>query len=374
VNKLRYPDEDSESDLVKTTVPVYSSRTRVRPLVSIVIPTRNRLHYLKEAVASVHAQTLGDWQLLIIDDASEDETASWLESMTDPRIEVVQMQRHVHRAGARNRGLSEASGELVIFLDDDDRFRSRALAVLARALHRHGELAIACGGRIEFDDAGQHRRSPNVRRSQVRALWPEILGGWVAGTGQVMFRTEALREIGGWDESLIAWQDVELLWRASRRLGPVFVDPYVVREYRKHPEQWVVRDRWEGLARLEESFVESLPPHERAIGEGAVRMRVLLREARETLHRHDEPGKAMRLFLAAYRSAPALARSPMFRPGFIRGLSQAFLAHAGGPRAHRMLESFRRRLLHILHRTPGRTFRFKNRIVDEPTIRDEAHE
>ncbi len=313
-----------------------------RPLVSIVIPTRNRLHYLREAVASVRAQTLGDWELLIVDDASEDGTPSWLRSITDPRIRVIRLNEHVHRAKARNRGIGEASGEFVIFLDDDDRFRSRALAVLVRALSRPGGLAVACGGEVEFDENGQRRPTPTVRRPQIRPLWPDILGGWIAGTGQVMFRTEALRDIGGWDERLTAWQDLELLWRASRRLGPIYLDPHVVREYRRHPQQWVPRDVWEARRQLEQSFIESLPPHDRAVGEGAFRMQVLLQEAQEMLHTHDEPGQAMRLFLAAYRSAPALALSPMFRLEFFRGLSQASLAHMGGPRAHRMLKSLRR--------------------------------
>ena len=298
------PTRIGDSDRMVKTLRFDSGHTMSRPLGSIVIPTRNRLHYLGEAVASVRSQTLGDWELLFVDDASEDGTPSWLRSITEPRIRVIQLNEHVHRAKARNRGIGEASGEFVIFLDDDDRFRPRALEVLVRALSRPGGPALACGGEVEFDDGGQLRPSPHVRTPQIRPLWPEILGGWVAGTGQVMFRTEALRDIGGWDERLIAWQDVELLWRATRRLGPVYLDPYVVREYRRHPEQWVPRDVRDARRRLEQSFVESLPPHERAVGEGALRMQLLLQEAREMLHTYDDPGRAMRLFLSAYRSAP----------------------------------------------------------------------
>jgi glycosyltransferase involved in cell wall biosynthesis len=97
------------------------------PDVSVVIPTRDRLAYLKEAVASVRAQTFGRWELLIVDDASEDETPDWLGSLEDPHIRVIRLDQHVHRAAARNRGLDLAAGEYVIFLDDDDRFRPRTL-------------------------------------------------------------------------------------------------------------------------------------------------------------------------------------------------------------------------------------------------------
>ena len=348
-----------------------SPHTDVGPRVSIVTPTRNRLRYLKEAVASVRGQTFPDWEMLIVDDASEDQTAEWLASITDPRIGSVRMGEHAHRARARNTGLAAARGEFVIFLDDDDRLRPRSLEVLLGGLLRH-DLAVGCGGAVLFDDYGQHRRMPHVRRRQIRPLWPEILGGWVAGTGRVMFQTAALRDIGGWDESLISWQDVELFWRASRRIGPIYMDPYVVREYRRHPDQWIPRDAWQARRRLERSFVASLPQQERDIGEGALRMQLLLEEAREMLHSRNEPERAMRLFLDAYRSAPALSRSPMFRLGFVRGFTQAAVAHVGGPRVNQTLESLRRELLRILHRTPGHAFQFQRRVVDEPTVRDKA--
>jgi cellulose synthase/poly-beta-1,6-N-acetylglucosamine synthase-like glycosyltransferase len=71
--------------------------TGIPPKVSIVIPTRNRLHYLKEAVYSVRAQTFVDWQLLIVDDASDDGTANWLGTTTDQRVQATRMNEHVHR-------------------------------------------------------------------------------------------------------------------------------------------------------------------------------------------------------------------------------------------------------------------------------------
>ena len=310
--------------------------------VSVVIPTRDRLAYLQEAVASVRAQTFAGWELLIVDDASEDGTPDWLGGIEDPRIRVLRLDRNVHRAAARNRGLQSTVGEYVIFLDDDDRFRTRALEVLIEPLRNHRDLVAACGARIEFDDHGYRKRIPHVRRPHRRELWPVVLGGWVAGTGQVMFRTEDLRSIGGWDERLTAAQDWDLLLRASRRFGPMYLHPAIVRERRMHPGQWLPHDHENALSVLERSFLASLPPRERAVGEGAVRMRALLEQAHKQLHAKGEPGEALRLFVAAYRSAPAVARSPMFRVWYLRGLTQAFLARVGGRHVNRLLESIRR--------------------------------
>ena len=59
------------------------------PLVSVVVPTYNRLHFLREALASVFAQTLQDWEMMIADDGSDDETRAFLRGITDPRVQVL---------------------------------------------------------------------------------------------------------------------------------------------------------------------------------------------------------------------------------------------------------------------------------------------
>jgi glycosyltransferase involved in cell wall biosynthesis len=344
----------------------------MQPVVSVVIPTRDRLRYLQEAVASVQAQTFDRWELLIVDDASEDQTRDWLRSITDTRIIVLRRDQHVERSAARNLGLYEAQGEYVIFLDDDDRFRPRALETLVEVLRRSRDVAVVCGARIEFDERGHRRRSRYVRTPQLRPLWPEVLAGWVAGPGEVMFRTELLRSIGGWDESLTTIEDWELLLRASYRLGPVFMHPDPVREWRRHAAQWRPHDVRDAISRVEQSFFRSLSSRERAIGEGAARLRVLFRAAQLRLHTEGEPGAALHLFVAAYRSAPSVARSPVFRLRFARGVAQALLARVGGPQAHRALESARRAAIRTLRQAPGRSFELK--VVEDSAIRDEQPE
>ena len=336
--------------------------------VSVVIPTRNRLEYLREAVASVQAQTYGRWELLIVDDASEDETPDWLASLRDERIRVLRIERPIERSAARNRGLTQASGEHVTFLDDDDRFLPLALEVLSRALAREG-TAVAVGARIEFDVEGHRRRATHVRRAETRALWPEVLGGWVAGPGEVMFHTGALRSIGGWDETVLSGvEDWELLLRAAHRLGPVYLDPRPVREWRKHPAQWEPAGVEEELSRIAAAFVDSLPPVEHAVGDGAARLRVLFLEAQLALHTEADPAAALRLFVEAYRAAPGVARSPMFRARFVRGLGQAGLGRLGGRHAQRILEESRRRVLRRFRLAPGQ--RYRRRIKPGPNGRD----
>ena len=337
-------------------------------LVSVVIPTRDRLPFLKQAIASVQNQTFGQWELLIIDDASEDETHSWLRSIDEPRIRSVHLEHQRHRAAARNVGLADSSGDYVIFLDDDDRFRPRALEVLVNALERNPDAQAACGGTVTFDDSGNSRTAPHARQPQIRHVWREAVAGWIAGTGQVLFRTETLRSIGGWNESLIALQDWELMLRFSR-VGSVYLHPYVVREYRRHAGQWYPYDHTEARNRILESFLASLPEGDRRNGLLAIRTRDFLELARVELHTNGRPEEAVRLFLAAYRASPGVVHSPMFRWGFIRGISQALLSRVAGRHGSWLLEASRRSTLRFLGRAPGQGL--ARRMVRDPAIRDD---
>ena len=86
------------------------------PTVSVVIPTHERRGLLKDAVDSVFAQTFDGWELVIVDDASEDGTWQWLETLTDPRVTKIRMESHSEQSKTRNTGLRAARGEYVIML------------------------------------------------------------------------------------------------------------------------------------------------------------------------------------------------------------------------------------------------------------------
>src|SRR5215472_9662532 len=92
------------------------------PLLSVVLPTRNRPRLLARAAASVLAQDVGSLELVVVDDASTDDTPDVLDRLTglDERVRVVRTASPLGPCEARNRGLEEAEGELVSFCDDDD--------------------------------------------------------------------------------------------------------------------------------------------------------------------------------------------------------------------------------------------------------------
>src|SRR5580765_5393661 len=90
------------------------------PLVTVVIPTYNRLALVQQAIASVIAQTYRNWELIIVDDGSDDGTPEAIISINNPRIKLVTKSHVGNIALMRNAGVDEGSGEWLAFLDSDD--------------------------------------------------------------------------------------------------------------------------------------------------------------------------------------------------------------------------------------------------------------
>ncbi|TYB57200.1 glycosyltransferase family 2 protein [Nonomuraea sp. PA05] len=112
---------------------------------SVVCPTYNRGPAIAATVESVLAQSLRDWELLVVSDASDDDTDEVVAGFAraDDRVRLIRTHRHGHPSGPRNIGLAEARGAYVAYLDHDDRWAPEHLAVLARALE--GEQLAATG-------------------------------------------------------------------------------------------------------------------------------------------------------------------------------------------------------------------------------------
>ena len=103
------------------------------PMVSVVLPTYGRLPLLRQAVASVVGQTFGDWELIIVDDGSTDDTREYLEAVDDPRVRPLRLE-HRGITSARSSGLGLARGKWVAFLDSDDLWLPGKLELQLRRL------------------------------------------------------------------------------------------------------------------------------------------------------------------------------------------------------------------------------------------------
>ncbi len=183
------------------------------PRVSVIMPKWNRSGLLREAIASIVGQTFENWELIVIDDGSTDDTAVVLRAMRDDRIRVERTAHTANPATARNVGLGLARGDWVAFLGDDDVWRPTKLATqLERA--KHSGCRWSYSAAEHADQAGRaYWRTPPDRLPSGNILLPLLaLDAAVAGTTVVVAR-ELLESVGGFDARFPRAHDF-VLWTA----------------------------------------------------------------------------------------------------------------------------------------------------------------
>lgn len=304
------------------------------PLVSVIIPTRDRLALLKEAVDSVMAQTLPSFEALVIDDASSDGTGEWLAGQSHQPVTAIVSKEQIGRALACNRGLEQAHGELVLFLDDDDRLRPSALELLYSALVKYPDAVGAIGARVLFNERGQRRELPHPRHRLMRVVWPDLLAGWMSPPGTILWRTEAIRAVGGWNEQIMVGGmggDRELWLRAARRRTMVCI-PDIVLEKRTHSGQWRAVDARQVQEQWMRKLIDSWPPEDRAVAVRLSRVYRMLNDAR-IAYGNLKPREALVFYGQAIRTAPAVLRSPLLAPQIVRGVAKSLIGYLTGRRA-----------------------------------------
>jgi glycosyltransferase involved in cell wall biosynthesis len=222
--------------------------------VSVVIPAYNAGRFLRWTIESVQAQTIGDWELVVVDDGSSDDTADIACRVAegDPRVRVIS-QPNAGVASARNRGLagSTARTEHVIFLDADDVWEKDALESLLRALNTNPQAVAASGlsrhidtrGRPiepgEMETWGRHRLGLVGKRL---VEWPmnqpttfEVLvyRNRIYTPGQLLIRRSALELAGPFDPATSPCEDWDMSLRLSL-LGEIAFLDKVVLDWRRH--------------------------------------------------------------------------------------------------------------------------------------------
>ncbi|HUQ47118.1 MAG TPA: glycosyltransferase family A protein [Gemmatimonadaceae bacterium] len=287
--------------------------------VSVVIATRNRRPLLAEAIQSVRAQEGVAFEIIVSDDASEDDTWDFLSAQDDVRS--FRQEERGERSRARNHGLANARGRYVMFLDDDDLLEPRALATLSRALDDNPDAIAAAGARLDWFVAEKWvRRDSHPRFERKGELFDAFVFGWSAISGQNLYRTGAVRKVGGYDDDISYTEDRDL-WLKVSRLGPVVLRPEAVMKYRI-PR---VQDRPPDIAELRERTVQRaidrIPEADRPAARVIRQASVLVNEAEDHLQRR-ELLLALRCIARAYSLAPRLLRSPLIGAWVLRRLGR----------------------------------------------------
>ncbi|HZP12813.1 MAG TPA: glycosyltransferase family 2 protein [Nevskiaceae bacterium] len=277
------------------------------PLVSVVLPTFNRAHSLPRAMRSVLGQSYRNLELLVVDDCSTDDSERIVAAFAanDPRVRLIRRERNGGAAAARNTGIGEARGELIAFQDSDDEWLADKLERQVMALHAAGEgTALCVSAYLVYQGANAAswllgRRSmvyPHDLRRQALVTFFFTTPTWLA-------RTRALRELGGFDETMRCWEDWELALRLVSRGDVTMIDDAlhiqhesagsVNRQDRAYgPAMRRILDKHEALWRTEPG---ALAEHCFVIG----RHEIL----------YGSPAEARRFFARAIRLRPSFRRA-----------------------------------------------------------------
>lgn len=189
------------------------------PRVSFVMPAYNAARTLPKALASVQAQSVADWELLLVDDGSRDETLAIAHAAAarDPRIRVF-AQANGGAASARNHAIREARGAWLMFHDADDWIAPTYLARMLAVVDAEPGCALGACALLGVDDDGAILRVQHMR--DLREPFPE-LARTCPFSITVLARRDVVLALGGFDESLATCEDWDL-WQRMARRGAVF--------------------------------------------------------------------------------------------------------------------------------------------------------
>lgn len=184
------------------------------PLISVVIPVYNGGKTITSTIESVLNQTFTDFELIVVNDGSQDSTLAAINEIKDARIRVFSFPNSGVSA-SRNRGLAEAKGEFISFLDADDLWTSDKLEVQLKALQENPQAAVAYSWSDWIDESGQFLRAGGHITVNGNAYEKLLLRDFVESGSNPLIRRQALEKVGKFDESLAFAEDWDLWLRLA---------------------------------------------------------------------------------------------------------------------------------------------------------------
>lgn len=300
-----------------------STETRyLMPSVSVVIPSVRGGPFLREAIASVQAQTMSDWEVIVVLDGCDDDLSEVERS--DSRIKSIRQEnRGISRS--RNIGVGLANAELIAFLDDDDRMLPNRLAAQCSVMS--DQNVGLCHTQFQLiDEAGSAIATGSAKDSQYIDFLRNEGAILISST---MLRKGLFREVGGFNPLLPQNEDLDLIYRIARE-SPLAFLPEVLTEYRRHDSN-IWRDFFEqgterklilrkhllaAEAQMETEHVEAIHYGLRHVTTG--RTAKAIRYAHEARTRGNYPGVLIALafaFVISPRLTIALSMNEVRRNG-----------------------------------------------------------
>ena len=219
------------------------------PRVSVIITTHNRATLLPRAVQSVLAQAYDDYEIVIVDDGSSDETQVVVADFEDPRIRPVRRNRSGGASAARNTGISKSRGEYIAFLDDDDEWTSTKLERQVAILDSSPPMVAMVYGWVDFVDDSTGDVTHRERIIMEGDIFDNLVAMRTPGpTSVLMVRTSVAREVNGFDESLPRHNDIDFICRISRKYHVALLPEVVLLHHGGHGHERISDNTPQGIS------------------------------------------------------------------------------------------------------------------------------
>ena len=205
----------------------------IRERVTVIIPTRNRCRLLRQTLGTVRAQEGADFDVVVVDEGSTDDTPVMLRGLERAGLTVLRHEQAKGVSAARNTGLAAATGKWVAFVDDDDIWAPAKLSAQLAAVRVTPRVGWASAGAVLVNDRLHLRsaeRTPDPSTVGNRLLAHNVIPGGASG---VVARTDLVREVGGFDKALSNLADYDLWIRLGLAASLAVVDRPLV-GYRVH--------------------------------------------------------------------------------------------------------------------------------------------
>lgn len=279
------------------------------PRISILLPTYNRASLIMETIQSVRDQTFPDWELVVINDQSTDNTEMLIQSLEDPRIRVVNTVHRLGITGSRNEGLSRALGTWIAFIDSDDLWHPQKLERQWEALQQHPDAGFCLTGGYNFRISGVPEAYFYQQQSGIRygdLLVPFFQSEAAATTSAILFKKELLDKTG-WFDAGKSFADVDFMLRLARQANGLIV--YEPLFFRRLHDNNISDHNWE--QGCEEGIqLAKLYRHKLPAGLGRKALYKAYINFGEKCLVKKKPGKALAKFFRAWLVKPFRVAAP----------------------------------------------------------------
>ena len=274
------------------------------PKVSTVIPAYNAVRFLPQTVASALAQTWQDFELLVVDDGSTDETRTWVANHSDARVRLIE-QAHQGTARARNLGIAQAQGDYIAFLDADDLWEPTKLEKQVACLGARPEVGLVHTAIRYIDDEGSE--IGKVLHSEGDGdVWEKVVLHMLVRCGSTpLIRRSCFDKVGMFDTDLDFAEDWDMWLRIAAHFHfAVLNEPLVA--YRQHHANTTRKYQtiMPNLERVLERAFRDAPPEKRGLRKKAYGYAYLF--AAQRAFNERDLGEAASLLYRAFRSYPRL--------------------------------------------------------------------